>query len=303
MAVAPSKTGRRSCWDSFPEGRSTEYRTGLQSEVAPAPPARRIAAAVEYNGRGFCGWQRQSHSPSVQAVVEGALSFVADEPLTVVCAGRTDSGVHATNQLVHFDTSVSRAPVNWIRGANSRLPEGVRIHWAAEMETDFHARFSATARTYRYLIWNAPVAPAIFGGYMTWCRSALDEDAMHRAAQGLLGENDFSSFRAAGCQSRSPWRCVSRISVVRSARLLVLEITANAFLHHMVRNIAGCLIAVGQGRRARDWPECLLALRDRTRGDETAPAEGLYLVAVDYPPRYGIPTFPPGPALLEAARV
>lgn len=269
----------------------------------PSPSTRRIAAAVEYSGRAFSGWQRQSHSPSVQEAVEGALSFVANEALTVHCAGRTDAGVHATNQVIHFDTSVHRAPVNWIRGANSRLPEGVRIHWASGVDPDFHARFSATARTYRYLIWNAAVAPAIFGGYLTWCRSPLDEQTMHRAAQDLLGENDFSSFRAAGCQSRSPWRCVSRISVLRCARLLILEITANAFVHHMVRNIAGSLMAVGQGRRSVDWPKHLLALRDRTRGDITAPADGLYLVKVDYPSGYGIPAFSPGPALLEASRV
>lgn len=272
------------------------------SAAPPAPSTRRIAAAVEYSGRAFSGWQRQSHSPSVQEAVEAALSFVADESLRVHCAGRTDAGVHATNQIVHFETSVYRAPVNWIRGANSRLPAGVRVHWAAEVAPEFHARFSASARSYRYLIWNAPVAPAIFDGYMTWCRSALDEQIMDRAARGLLGENDFSSFRAAGCQSRSPWRCVNHISVARRGRLLVLEITANAFLHHMVRNIAGCLMAAGQGRRPPDWPGQLLALRDRTRGDITAPADGLYLVAVDYPSGYGIPAFPPGPALLEAVR-
>lgn len=255
----------------------------------------RIAAAVEYNGRSFCGWQRQSHSPSVQAEVEKALSFVANEPITIACAGRTDTGVHATNQIIHFDTSARRTGYNWIQGANTRLPEAIRLHWAGEAPGSFHARFSALSRTYRYVICNEPVPPAIFRGLMTWCREPLDEQVMHQAAQALLGENDFSSFRAAGCQSRSPSRFVERISVFRQNSLVVIEITANAFLHHMVRNIAGVLLAVGRHDKPVSWAGELLALRDRTQGEVTAPADGLFLVAVSYPQQFDLPRLQLGP--------
>jgi len=261
---------------------------------------RRVAAAVEYRGDSFSGWQRQSHSPSVQSVVERALSFVANEPVTVACAGRTDAGVHATNQLIHFDTSAERQPWNWIRGANTRLPDAVRLHWASEVDGRFHARFSAAARTYRYVICNQPSRPAIFHGLLTWCKTPLNEAAMHEAAQALLGENDFSSFRAAGCQSRTSWRNLMAISVIRQGSLVVIEVTANAFLHHMVRNIAGVLLAVGCGNQPVSWPGELLALRDRTRGEVTAPPDGLYLVTVDYPAIFAIPSFSPGPHLVSS---
>jgi len=254
-----------------------------------------MAAAVEYSGRNFCGWQRQSHSPSVQGVVEAALSFVANEAVTIACAGRTDTGVHATNQIIHFDTTAKRQPHNWIRGANTRLPENVRLHWLAQVDGRFHARFSALSRTYRYIICNEPVPPAIFRGLMTWCKEPLDEGLMHNAAQGLLGENDFSSFRAAACQSRSPFRCVENISVYRQGTLVVIEITANAFLHHMVRNIAGVLLAVGRGDRPENWPRELLLLRDRNRGEITAAPDGLFLVSVAYPSCHQIPALDPGP--------
>jgi tRNA pseudouridine38-40 synthase len=260
---------------------------------------KRIAAAVEYNGRAFCGWQRQSHSPSVQQAVERALSFVADHNITVVCAGRTDTGVHATNQIIHFDTGAERQPHNWIRGANSRLPEGVRLHWLSEIEGHFHARFSALSRTYRYIICNEPEPPALFRGLVTWCRADLDHEVMHNAAQALLGEQDFSSFRAAGCQSRTPFRFVERIQVQRQGPLVVVEITANAFLHHMVRNIVGTLMAVGRHHRTPEWPGQLLALRDRTRAEPTAPADGLYLVSVHYPSRFMLPRLTPGPYLVK----
>lgn len=255
----------------------------------------RVAAAVEYSGISFCGWQRQSHSPSVQQAVEEALSFVANEPITIACAGRTDSGVHATNQIIHFDTSALRQPHNWIRGANTRMPRGVRLHWVSVVDAGFHARFSALSRTYRYVIFNEPVPTAIFRGLMTCCKMPLDAQAMNIAAQDLLGENDFSSYRAAGCQSRSPWRNVRHIRVHRQGTLVIIEITANAFVHHMVRNIAGALIAVGSGHRPVAWPGELLRLRDRTRGEVTAPADGLFLVSVEYPAKYLIPVFRPGP--------
>jgi len=260
----------------------------------------RIVAAIEYSGRNFCGWQRQSHSPSVQAAVEKALSFVANEPVTIVCAGRTDTGVHATNQIIHFDTFARRNPHNWLRGANTRLPEAVRLHWVAVADGQFHARFSALSRTYRYIICNEPVPPAIFRGLMTWCKEPLDERLMHSAAQGLLGENDFSSFRAAGCQSKSPFRFVEKVSVYRQGTLVVIEITANAFLHHMVRNIAGTLLAVGRREKPETWPQELLSLRDRTRGEITAAPDGLFLVSVAYPPQFNMPVFELGPHFIAS---
>jgi len=266
---------------------------GLPSDIS------RIAAAVEYNGRSFCGWQRQSHSPSVQQAVEEALSFVANEPIVVACAGRTDTGVHATNQIIHFDTKAQRAPENWIKGCNSRLPEGVRLHWASAVSGHFHARFSALSRTYRYIISNEPVQPALFRGLVTWCRAGLNEEWMNDGAQGLLGENDFSSFRAAGCQSNTPFRCVENVRVYRQGRLVIVEITANAFLHHMVRNIVGALLAVGRGLQPQTWPGELLALKDRTQAEATAPSDGLYLVSVAYPERFNLPLLSQGPAFVR----
>ncbi|HEY8385346.1 MAG TPA: tRNA pseudouridine(38-40) synthase TruA [Porticoccaceae bacterium] len=273
---------------------------GLMPEGQELPEGiRRFAAAVEYNGSQFCGWQRQSHSPSVQAVIEQALSSVADEPVTVACAGRTDTGVHGTNQIIHFDTRARRQPRNWLLGANTRLPDAVRLHWVGEVPGSFHARFAATARTYRYIISNEPVRPALFRGLLTWCKEPLDADIMHRAAQHLLGENDFSSYRSAGCQSRTPFRCVDAVRVWRQRQLVIIEITANAFLHHMVRNIAGVLMAVGRGDRSVSWPAELLALRDRTQGEVTAPPDGLYLVGVSYPAGFNLPSFEPGPVFVS----
>lgn len=259
----------------------------------------RIAAAVEYDGSAFCGWQRQSHSPSVQAVVEKALSAVAGEPVTTACAGRTDTGVHATNQIIHFDTAAVRSPRNWMLGGNAGLPPSVRLHWAAGMPAAFHARFSARSRTYRYLINNSPVDSGLFSRYMTWVRAPLDEQAMDRAAPNLLGEQDYSGFRAAGCQSLSRRRNVMSARVWRRERCVVFEITANAFLLRMVRNIAGALLAVGRGERAPEYIAELLALKDRTQAPPTAPPQGLYLCAVEYGRQYAMPQFSPGPALAQ----
>jgi len=307
------------CWARSAECRRFRFPTTWQAVVLATEERRyltnglllpgealpdgvyRIAAAVEYNGRAFCGWQRQSHSPSVQAEVEAALSFVANQPIVLTCAGRTDTGVHATNQIVHFDTTATRSPHNWVHGANSRLPDGVRLHWAGAVGGDFHARFSATSRTYRYILCNEAVPSGLFRGLMTWCRAPLDATAMHRAAQGLVGENDFSSYRAAGCQSRTPFRRIDAIRVWRQGTLVVVEVSANAFLHHMVRNIVGALMAVGKGLRPLHWPTELLQLRDRTRGEVTAPPDGLYLVAVGYPDNGKIPGFAPGPHLVHDA--
>ncbi len=255
----------------------------------------RFAAAVEYHGGLYCGWQRQPHSPDVQTPVEAALSQVANETVQVACAGRTDTGVHATNQIIHFDSRALREPRNWRLGANANLPDGIRLHWVCRVGDDFHARFSARTRTYRYVIANEPARPALFSGLVTWRRKSLDADAMHRAAQVLLGEQDFSSFRAAGCQSVSPFRRVDAVTVWRRQSLVIIEITANAFLHHMVRNIAGALIAVGAGERSGDWLARLVEARDRTKAEVTAPAAGLYLVSVGYAHELGLPAQIPGP--------
>lgn len=244
---------------------------------------KRIVAAVEYDGSSFCGWQRQSHSPSVQTEVEAALSTVANQAVTVACAGRTDTGVHGTNQIIHFDTKADRASRNWLLGANANLPFGIRLHWVEEKNAEFHARFSATSRTYRYLITNQPQRSALFHHWLTWEKSELNEVLMNQAVQQLLGEHDFSSFRAAGCQSNSPNRNVHSAKVWRQAGLVIFEITANAFLYHMVRNIVGTLVAVGIGRWQPEYVQELLLAKNRCIAAQTAPAHGLYFTDALYP--------------------
>lgn len=258
----------------------------------------RVAAMVQYDGSEFCGWQRQIHSPGVQQAVETALSSVANEALTVVCAGRTDTGVHATNQVIHFDTCAQRTARNWIRGANANLPDAIRLHWAQTVPDQFHARFSAVARTYRYLIINTPQAPAIMRNYLSWERVPLDVEAMSSGARAFLGEQDFSSVRGANCQAPSPRREVKDIRFFRNGQVITMEITANAFLLHMVRNIAGVLMAVGRGEREPAWVAELLSRRDRRCGEITAPPGGLYLVSVVYPEHFGVPQLDPGPDIL-----
>ena len=255
----------------------------------------RIALSVEYDGSAYCGWQWQAHSPSVQAALEKALSQIADEPVRVTAAGRTDTGVHALGQVVHFDTAAERPQRAWLRGANTLMPADVRIVGAQVVADEFHARFSALSRQYRYLILNRPQAPAVGHARVAWEPRRLDAGAMHTAAQALLGERDFSAFRAAGCQSRSPWRNLLRLDVRRHGPWLVIDAQANAFLHHMVRNLVGTLLAIGTGDRPVDWAAELLAGRDRTQAGRTAPAAGLYLTAVHYPPHYGLE---PPPSLL-----
>jgi tRNA pseudouridine38-40 synthase len=218
----------------------------------------------------------------------------------VNCAGRTDTGVHGHGQVVHFDAPAERSPKAWVLGANANLPPDVRVHWAVSVPADFHARFSALARRYRYLIANTPVRPALLGGQVSWQRRPLDHQVMHAAAQSLLGERDFSAFRAASCQSSGPMRNVHCLDVSRRGDLITIDIKANAFLHHMVRNIAGSLIAVGLGRQPPEWIGQLMAGRDRSLAADTAPAAGLYLVEVVYPSQYTLPATPYGPLLLGA---
>lgn len=271
----------------------------LNTDNLQTPPVmQRWAAVVEYDGSAYNGWQRQKHSVTVQQKVEQALSRVANECVTLVCAGRTDSGVHATNQTIHFDSAANRQPRNWLLGVNANLPGDIRLRWVEEVDAGFSARFSALSRTYRYIICNRSHPPALFHRAVTWVADELDVAAMHRAGQQLLGERDFSSFRAAGCQSNTPFRNVQQLAVRRHGELVVLEIRANAFLQHMVRNITGSLLAVGRGQQSASWLGQLLAGCDRTRAPATAPANGLYLVGVEYPDHYGIPRLEPGPLLL-----
>lgn len=273
----------------------TDTTDALQS---PEVTVRRWAAVVEYDGSAYNGWQRQKHSMTVQQKVEQALSRVANEAVTLVCAGRTDSGVHATSQVIHFDSGAERQPRNWLLGVNANLPADIRLRWVGPVAADFSARFSALKRTYRYIIHNSAHPPALFHRNVTWVADPLDEAAMHCAGQHLLGERDFSSFRAAGCQSHTPFRRVERLQVRRFGELVVVEICANAFLHHMVRNITGALLAVGKGVQNEAWLGDLLERRDRTQAPPTAPANGLYLVGVEYPPTFGLPALALGPVLL-----
>lgn len=258
----------------------------------------RIALALEYDGSQYHGWQAQTGLHTVQQAVEHALSRVADSPVTVVCAGRTDTGVHATNQVIHFDCEKERNVRAWIHGANSFLPKDICIKWGKEMPAEFHARFSAVARRYRYIIYNAPIRPALLRSNVTWQYRQLDHRLMHQAAQCLTGENDFTSFRSVECQSNTPMRTVNQLLVTRSGELVIIDIIANAFLHHMVRNIAGVLIAVGSGKHPVSWVEEVLKAKDRRLGAETAPSYGLYLVHVNYPPEFSILQSSPGPLFL-----
>ncbi len=249
----------------------------------------RIALGVEYDGSDFSGWQAQNGSRTVQETVEQALGKVADHPLRVVCAGRTDTGVHATEQVVHFDSDAPRSMRSWVLGTNSNLPHDVSVRWAQPVDDDFHARFEATARNYRYIILTRFTRPAILRRRVCWRHSELDIARMARGATHLLGEHDFTSFRALACQAAHPVRTIERLEVHGANGFCYVDVRANAFLHHMVRNIAGVLMAIGDGSREPDWTATLLAARDRSAGGVTAPAEGLYLVGVEYPPRFALP--------------
>jgi tRNA pseudouridine38-40 synthase len=252
----------------------------------------RIAAVVEYDGSGFSGWQWQDDAPSVQQVVEKALSQVADEPIRVTVAGRTDAGVHACAQVIHFDTHARRKDYAWLRGTNSNLPDPVALLWVGEVSAEFHARFSATGRAYRYVILNRSVRPTLLANRVTHEYRPLDVARMQLAARSLIGEHDFSSFRAMQCQAKSPVRELRRLEVSRRGEFVVIEAAANAFLHHMVRNLAGVLMDIGAGEREPGWASEVLEARDRTVGGITAAPHGLYLTAVDYPAQFAIPQIP-----------
>jgi tRNA pseudouridine38-40 synthase len=256
----------------------------------------RIALAVEYLGTHYHGFQTQRSGVStVQQAIETALSAVAAEPITLVCAGRTDAGVHATTQVVHFDTLAERPEKAWVRGTRAHLPLDISVRWARPVVPQFHARFSATARTYRYLISDRATYSGLVHQQVTWSRKRLDEQLMRTAAAYLVGEHDFTSFRASQCQARSPVRRIEHLHIVRRGDLLVIEVKANAFLHHMVRNIVGVLMAIGGGEAQPEWMAEILMARDRSAGGVTARPFGLYLVAVDYPEVFALPESPPGP--------
>lgn len=246
----------------------------------------KIALGVEYDGTDFHGWQYQGDVRSVQECLEAAVSRVADQQITVHCAGRTDTGVHATGQVVHFETSAIRSARSWVLGSNVNLPSDVSISWAREMPEDFHARFSAVGRHYQYLILNRGTRSAIWRHRAIWIHQPLDERVMQRAARHLLGTHDFTSYRALACQAKHPVRTIHRLEVSRQGELINIEVHANAFLHHMVRNIAGVLIAIGKGEQTEDWSREILDLKDRTKGGVTAPPQGLTLTGVDYPEQY-----------------
>lgn len=260
----------------------------------------RIALGIEYDGAGFFGWQRQLKVATIQQYLERALSHVANETIVTQCAGRTDAGVHATGQVVHFDTSAQRDLRGWIMGANSNLPSGVAVRWAHQVSEDFHARFSATARRYRYIILNQPFRPAILGSGLSHYYHPLNAERMHAAGQCLIGEHDFSAFRAVHCQSNTPNRHVHSLQVRRLENYIIVDIKANAFLHHMVRNITGSLIDVGMGKQPVEWVFQLLAGKDRTKAAATAKAGGLYLIEVDYPAKFALPAHSVGPLFLPA---
>lgn len=248
----------------------------------------KLALTIEYDGSAYCGWQRQSHSPSVQQEIEQALSFVADKPVELICAGRTDSGVHACEQVAHFETDVIRTNRSWLLGANCRLPRDIRVLWIDQVAETFHARFSAIARSYRYIILNTKVASALFQNKVCWEHRELDDIIMHSAAQLLLGEHDFSAFRAAGCQAKSPVRTIEYLKVSRHRNLIYLDIKANAFLHHMVRNIAGSLMSIGKHEKTVDWMQDVLQGRDRRQAAMTASASGLYFIQAFYPQKFSL---------------
>jgi len=252
----------------------------------------RWAAGVEYVGTRYSGWQWQGHAPSVQQEVERVLSTVGDHPVKVTAAGRTDAGVHAYNQVIHFDSDAPRAPHAWLFGANSQLPRDIALRWVQAVDAAFHARYAASARRYRYVMLPSRARPALLDGRVAWVTGALDAAPMHRAAQALVGEHDFSGYRDAGCQSRTPMRNVQRIAVARSGEFVVLDVQANAFLHHMVRNIAGVLMAIGQGARPESWAGAVLEGRSRAAGGVTAEPGGLYFVGPEYPAQFGVPAVP-----------
>jgi len=262
--------------------------------------ATRIALGIEYDGSRFLGWQTQPGGGTVQDALEAALSGIANSPVAVTCAGRTDRGVHARGQVVHFDTDAERPDSAWVRGVNALLPEAVAVLWARRVASDFHARYAAVSRCYRYVLLNRPVRPALAARYAGWYHAPLDVEAMRAAAAPLLGEHDFSAFRSAECQAKSPLRTLHAIGIERTGDRLDFTLRANAWLQHMVRNIVGTLVYVGAGRQPPLWAKKLLDSRDRALAAPTFAAEGLYLEKVEYEPRWNLPAVASAGLLLPA---
>lgn len=252
----------------------------------------RVALGVEYDGSRFCGWQTQPEGCAVQDALERALAGIAGEPVATVCAGRTDAGVHALGQVVHFDTGAERPGSAWVRGVNALLPPACAVTWSQEVAQDFHARYSAVSRCYRYVLLNHAVRPAAEHTRVGWFHVPLELEPMQRAARFLLGQHDFSAFRSAECQARTPVRVLARLDIARRGDYVVFDFCANAFLHRMVRNIMGCLVYVGKGKYPPEWIGEVLAGRDRTHAAPTFEAAGLYLSRVTYDARWGLPAAP-----------
>lgn len=252
----------------------------------------KIAGCVEYDGSQFCGWQIQEGHPTVQSALENALSNVADHPVRVHCAGRTDTGVHACAQIVHFETESIRSEHSWVMGVNSKLPRGVVLIWTCEVDDSFHARFSALSRKYRYILLNRRVAPGYLSKRVSWYPRKLDFSRMNAAASTLIGTHDFSAFRSARCKNKVPVKTVKAIEVGRCGEWIWIDVEASGFLHHMVRNFVGVLLAIGCGDKEVAWAKEVLERKDRTLAGITAPADGLYFTSVDYPKQYKLPAIP-----------
>lgn len=261
-------------------------------QAAPCWPicGERLAIGIEFSGTRYRGWQtQQAGIPSVQATIEKALSQVANEPITLHAAGRTDAGVHATNMIAHFDTTAKRPTHGWLRGVNTLLPDDIALRWLQPMPETFHARFRAIARRYHYIILNQPYRPALLHHQVTHVYQALDWELIQQASARFLGTHDFSSFRAVACQSRQPVRHIQHLQWRQQGALWIMDIQADGFLHHMVRNIIGTLLTIGQGEQPVEWVDYLLDVKDRTQAAATAPPDGLYFVNAYYPDLFNLP--------------
>lgn len=253
----------------------------------------RIALGVEYDGSPYCGWQSQPAAPTIQDALQAALGGIAGAPISIVAAGRTDTGVHALEQVVHFDTAIERPLTAWVRGANALLPESIAVLWAHPVPPDFHARFSAQARSYQYVLINRPARCAVHHRKVGWFHAPLDVERMREAAQHLLGEHDFSAFRASECQARTPVKTLVQLDIRRDGDAIIFDLTANAFLHHMVRNIVGSLVYVGNGKHPPGWMKTALETRNRKEAAPTFAPDGLYLRRIAYDARWGLPQAAP----------
>ncbi len=281
--------------------------TVVETEVSTGSPDAeryRYAACIEYDGSGYHGWQSlKTGLPTIQAAVEAAIGKVANHPVSVVCAGRTDAGVHGSRQIIHFDTTAVRELRGWVHGTNANLPDTIAMRWVKPVSFDFHARFSAQSRRYRYIIYNHKIRPAHLSRGVTWNYRPLDVDRMREASQYLVGEHDFTSYRAVQCQAKNPVRTIEHLELSRYGDLIIMDVKANAFLHHMIRNIAGVLMAIGCGKREPAWAKEVLEACDRRAGGVTAPPWGLYFVDVGYPEAFDLPREPLGPSFVTALLV